>query len=98
MPEGNRYLATENVLTAHIEGEAVLLHVGTKNYHTLNPTAAFIWKQVERGATREAVVEAICERFEVEQAEAEAALERLLRQLEDRQLIVLGDDGRITVR
>ena len=33
-----------DVLVAHLQGEAVILHMDTKRYYRLNDTAACIWK------------------------------------------------------
>lgn len=71
----------EDVLTAHLPGEAVLLHLGTKRYYRLNETGAAIWRELEAKAGREHIVSALCERFDVARADAEASVEALLRTL-----------------
>ena len=53
MEAASRYAVPDEVLTAHLEGEAVLLHMDTKNYFRLNATAALLWKGLERGLERE---------------------------------------------
>ena len=85
---GKRYAVPDEVLAAHLEGEAVLLHMDTKDYFRLNATAACVWKGLERGLDREALVAELVARFEVEPAEAAAELDRLLGELERRRLIV----------
>jgi hypothetical protein len=81
MTAPKRYSVPSDVLAAHLEGEAVLLHMDTKDYFRLNATAACVWKGLERGLDRAGLVEALCAGFEVE-------LERLLGELESRHLIV----------
>ena len=44
--EHDRYTASPEVLAAHLEGEAVLLHMDTKDYFRLNDTAAWVWRLV----------------------------------------------------
>ena len=83
-----RYVVRDEVLAAHLEGEAVLLHMLTKDYFRLNATAACAWKGLERGLDREALVAELVTQFEVEPAEAAAELDRLLGELERRRLIV----------
>jgi coenzyme PQQ synthesis protein D (PqqD) len=83
-----RYAVPDEVLAAHLEGEAVLLHMDTKDYFRLNATAACAWKGLERGLDREALVAELVAQFEVEPAEAAAELDRLLGELERRRLIV----------
>jgi hypothetical protein len=81
------YAIPEEVLTAHLSGEAVLLHVGTKRYFRLNATAACIWRGLERGVAREQIVDELCARFDVTRPEADAAFGRQVAELRDRELI-----------
>lgn len=71
----------DTVLTAHLEGEAVLLDMASKNYFRLNATAALIWKALERRATTAEIVSDLCDTFEIDREEATAAIERLLTEL-----------------
>lgn len=71
----------DTVLTAHLEGEAVLLDMVSKNYFRLNDTAALIWKALERRATTTEIVTDLRDTFEIDQDEATAAIERLLTEL-----------------
>jgi hypothetical protein len=83
-----RYSVPGDVLAAHLEGEAVLLHMDTKDYFRLNATAACVWKGLERGLDHEALVNELCAHFDVEPLAASAELDRLLGELEQRRLIV----------
>jgi hypothetical protein len=78
----------DDVLTAHLEGEAVLLHMETKDYFRLNETAAVVWKALERGKARAAIVAELVEGFDVDAAEAAEELDRLLAELAGRGLVV----------
>ncbi|HTS89500.1 MAG TPA: PqqD family protein [Gemmatimonadales bacterium] len=82
----------EDVLTAHLPGEAVLLHLGTKRYYRLNETGAAIWRELEAKAGREHIVSALCERFEVSRDDAEAAVQALLTTLEAQGLLQTAAD------
>ena len=84
----SRYTVPDDVLTAHLEGEAVLLNMETKDYFRLNSTAAVVWKGLERGMDREALVRELVAGFEVEPTAAAAELDRLLGELSQRRLIV----------
>jgi hypothetical protein len=88
MSENTTYSVPADVLAAHLEGEAVLLNMDTKDYFRLNATAACVWKGLERGLDRQGLVDELCASFEVEPAEAAAELDRLLAELERRGLIV----------
>ena len=78
----------DDVLTAHLEGEAVLLHMETKDYFRLNETAAVVWKALERGRDRAAIVAELVDGFDIDAAEAAEELDRLLAELAGRGLVV----------
>ena len=82
-----RYTASPDVLAAHLDGEAVLLHMETKDYFRLNATAACVWKGLERGLDRQGLVDELCANFEVEPAAAGEELDRLLGELKARSLV-----------
>ena len=87
MSDETRYTVPSDVLTAHLEGEAVLLHMDTKDYFRLNATAACVWKGLERGLDRQALVDELCANFEVERGPAAEELDRLLAELKSRHLV-----------
>ena len=81
----------EDVLAAHLEGEAVLLHMDTKNYYRLNATAARVFRGLERGLGREALLDDLCGEFDVDRGTAEAEVDRLLAELSSRGLLAAAD-------
>jgi hypothetical protein len=83
----------EDVLAAHLDGEAVLLHMDTKNYYRLNATAAHVFRGLERGQGREALLDGLCAEFDVERHVAEAELDRLLGDLSERGLLAPAGDA-----
>lgn len=83
----------EDVLAAHLDGEAVLLHMDTKNYYRLNATAAHVFRGLERGLGREALLDGLCAEFDVERGTAAAELDRLLGELSERGLLAAAEDG-----
>ena len=87
MSESTRYSVPGEVLAAHLQGEAVLLHMDTKEYFRLNATAACVWKGLERGLDRQGLVDELCASFEVEPATAAEELDRLLGELRERHLL-----------
>ena len=87
------YRVPEDVLAAHLEGEAVLLHMDTKNYYRLNATAARVYKGLERGLGREALVDDLCAEFEVDRETAGAEVDRLMGELAARGLVAEGGAG-----
>jgi hypothetical protein len=60
----------------------VLLHLESKFYFTLNPTAAVVWKALGRGETDvSAIAEQVVAAYRVEMAEARRDVEALLDEL-----------------
>ena len=78
----------DDVLTAHLSGEAVLLDLKTKQYYQLNATAARIWQGLERGLEPPRIVQTLAEQFAVDTATAQAEMERVLADLRARGLLV----------
>lgn len=64
------------------EGDAVLLHLATKVYYTLNETGLFIYRRIEEGARFGEIVEALCSAYDVASEEAESEAEHLVKDLE----------------
>jgi len=84
----DRFTVAEDVLAAHLAGEAVLLDLRDKNYYRLNETAAAVWKEIERGVSREDLISAVLKGFEIGHDEAAAEVDALLSDLLHRNLIV----------
>jgi hypothetical protein len=94
MTEHSTHAIPTDVLTAHLEGEAVLLDMVTRKYFQLNGTAAKIWKYLERGTDRRDLVTRLCSEYDVEPGVAETELGRILDELTDRGLLrVTGSGG-----
>ena len=87
------HVVPDEVLAAHLEGEAVLLHMEAKSYYRLNATAATVFRGLERGLGRTALLDALCAEFEVERDVAARELDRLLEELAARGLAVPAEEG-----
>jgi len=79
--------ASPDVLVAHLDGEAVLLHLGTKQYFRLNETGAAIWKGLERGLDEPAIVVQLTREFDVDAETAAREVHRTLAELGERGLL-----------
>ena len=76
-----RYVAAADTACATLEGGAVLLHMGTKRYYSLNETGALVWELLEQGATEGDVVTRLVDRYTVAAGDAQAAVGELLAEL-----------------
>lgn len=79
------------VLASHLEGEAVLLHMGTKSYFRLNGTGAHAWKRIEAGDSDDAIVQSLMDAFEVSRHDAAGAFAALRDDLLANSLVVLSE-------
>ena len=70
----------------------VILGIGSEAYAprqimSVNETGAFLWKLLETGTDREALVEALLSEFEVDRAVAEKDVDAFLAKLQEKALI-----------
>lgn len=83
------YTATDRVVATDLpDGTAVLLHLDSKFYYTLNSTAAAMFRALRRGrATRAELATALCAEFACEFATAEADVSVALDDLVSESLV-----------
>jgi hypothetical protein len=74
------------VLSRVLDGEAVLLHLGSGTYFGMNEVATFAWEQITRGSTFGELVRSLIAEFEVDEAVLRGDLERFVGALVDKQL------------
>ena len=84
------YVIPPQVLVAHLDGEAVVLHMDTKRYYRLNDTAARIWKGLERREGVSQIVASLCEQFTVPPETAQSQVEDMIRELLQSGLLAQG--------
>lgn len=76
-----------DVMTAHLDGEAVLLHLKTKAYFKLNDTAAELWKGLEAGEDENAIVARLTSKFDVDAETARTESAKIIEELRSRGLL-----------
>lgn len=76
-----------DVLVAHLAGEAVLLNLVDKRYYRLNESAAFIWKALELGESRDQILSSIINEFEIDRETASGQLDDAVLDLKEKGLI-----------
>lgn len=82
----------DDVVFRELDGEAVILHLGTGLYYGLDPVGTRIWQLLERRQPMEGVVSALTAEYDVDAATARADVLRLLDALCHKGLLV-SDDG-----
>ena len=75
--------ANRNVLLTEVgDGQAVLLHLDTKFYYTLNATGVTVWKKLDgASATREEIAAELSKKFRVDADVAARDLEPVLAEM-----------------
>ena len=77
------------VACATVEDGAVLLHMGTKRYFSLNETGAEIWRLLENGVEVEQIPAQLCERYDVTLDEATRTVGTLVAMLVEKGLLTV---------
>lgn len=88
-----KYITSNKYILREIAGESVLVSVGDGvadfcGIVKLNPSAAFIWKTLQGGATEQELVRAVTECFEVSGDKAAEDVDKCLDFLKGRGMIV----------
>ncbi len=82
----------EGLILHKMAGECMMIAVGDtvkefSGYMLLNETAEFIARQLMEDITEEALVDAVCARYEVERERVAGSVRRSLEELEKRGLL-----------
>lgn len=80
-PRFMHYTISPDAAFAAVEDGAVVLHMSTKRYYSLNDTGTFVWRRLEDGIARAEIVAQVVDEYDVGIAEAEMAVTRLLDEL-----------------
>jgi hypothetical protein len=83
--------AAENVLFRVFGDEAVLLHLDTEQYYSLNDTGVRIWQLLDEGHSVDETCARMVEEFAVEDAVIRADVLALIEELKAADLIEIRD-------
>ena len=86
------YLVSPHAACATVDGGAVLLHMQTKRYYSLNETGAMIWRLLQRRVEGPEILQQLVDTYSVGIADAERALLRLLDELRAESLVTESDE------
>jgi hypothetical protein len=88
MPSDERLqLRTEHIAWREFDGEGILLDLRTSIYLAANPAATVLWRLLDVGTTRAALVAALMDDFEVDEQRARADVDRFIEDCRRRNLI-----------
>lgn len=71
-----------DVLAAHLDGETILLHLGSKRYFRLNCTGSVVWQGVEQGLDANAITARALAEFDAPDDIVAAGVSRVLQEME----------------
>ncbi len=74
---------------AMLDGGAVVLHMGTRRYFSLNETGAAIWGLLESATPLPTIATRLTELFVVDLATASASIDALIMELESAALVTV---------
>lgn len=89
MNSGTRFrINGPRIIHETIEEEVIIINLDNGNYYSLDKVGAYIWGFVESGATAGEIVKEIARRYEGSRAVIETAVDQLITELQQEDLIV----------
>jgi hypothetical protein len=83
-----RLVPYEHIVFSELdEREGVLVDLNTKRYYTLNETAIFVWRLLEKKLSADEIARELTDNYEVTQEQAQASVNKLLGELSQRNLL-----------
>ena len=86
------YAIPAEVACASVEDGAVVLHMGTKRYFSLNETGAVIWGMLEADVSLADIPRRLSEGYDVGVDEARIEVDGLITLLGEKNLLILGPE------
>ena len=76
------YEVDSAVASRVVDGETVIVDLGSETYFGLNRVGSVIWEELQRGAPVSEIVTAVTSRFDVSTEQAQTDVRALIRDLE----------------
>jgi len=80
------------VVYTDLEEGAVLLHLETRFYYSVNEAGQAIWRLLDSTGSSEKLIQGLMAEYEVEEKRATDSVSRFLQELESEQLVVRGGE------
>ncbi|MDQ3907479.1 MAG: PqqD family protein [Acidobacteriota bacterium] len=88
MISNNSLAPYEHVVFSELdEGEGVLVDLNGKRYYTLNETALFVWRLLEKRTPAREIVRELTEAYDVTPEQAASSVNKLIAELSHRNLL-----------
>lgn len=84
----DKYKTSPDTACAAVPGGAVIIHLGTNRYFSLNATAAVVWSRLDAGEDFSTIAAALARDFRIDDGTAREALARTITQFEEAGLLV----------
>lgn len=81
------------VMSETIDGETIIIHLGTGSYYSLQQAGAAIWSAIERSADEGQILEELLSRYDASPVEVESAAKALLAELQSESLVIQTANG-----
>lgn len=85
--ENEKVQLNKDVVSRRVGDEVVLVHLGSEEMYSLNPTGARAWELLSEGHSPESIEATLSAEFDVDRTEARRELETLLDDLAREQLV-----------
>ena len=82
-----RYAISPDAACAVVDDGAVILHMRTKRYYSLNETGVAIWSMLEASQPVGEIIASLTETYEIDAESAGAAVRQMLGELASAELV-----------
>ena len=89
----DRLACSPEVLSRVLDGEAILLHLGSGTYFGMNEVATRAWWLIVAGTTYASMCASLVTEFEVSQADIERDMAEFLSALQEKHLVMVSRPG-----
>lgn len=83
----------QHVAAKVMDGEAILINLGTGTYYSIASTGGFIWSLIEKKLPLDEVVRRVAANYDIDRAQAELDVFRLCRELHSEGLVLVSPTG-----
>lgn len=85
-------VSSSDAISCDLDGEAVILHVGSGTYFGLNPLGAEVWNMIQNQRTVSEICDLLTEEYDVSREQCETEVMALLQRLSEEGLVRMTTD------